>query len=629
MSLLQKIVAALLLLLLAVTGYGWWRTNQAASSPIADLNRPAVLAPAAAAGAVPAIDQATFRIAQRLAEHATTPEEQALAQQAVQLADHELDLAFAGAMRHIEAHPPVLSPEALAIQARLNKAQARLDSDTARVKRLTDELAKAPDPAKAALQDQLDLAQAQQELDQDEVTQANNDLMQAGGNVHQRIRMMQEQHEAAEHNRPAAPSGAPSAAANALGNLKGLVGAARQWYALYRKRGWLARAEQRAVDSATQLAAERPQLASELAATRQSAADGAAAAPPPQSGAAQTAAAQTAAVQGPAAAPGSAPAAPTLLTLTRRLAAEQSRLTIRDQRISDRKRLADTYGQWRGVVGTEADAVLHGALTSVAVVLVALLLLLYVDTWLEKLLARARIDRRQVATLRSVIGVSLQIVAVVVILVMLIGMPGQIGTMVALAGAGLTVALKDFIVGFLGWFVLMGRHGIRLGDWVEINGVSGEVIELGIFHTVLLETGNWTDPGHPTGRRVTFTNSFAIEGHYFNFSTTGQWLWDELVITVPYDRDPRAVADAIGKEVAAATAESSRQAEAEWLRASRGQRGTTISAQPAIAVRPAAGGVDIAVRYVTRATERFALRARLYQMAVQLLAQPHSQAATS
>jgi len=99
------------------------------------------------------------------------------------------------------------------------------------------------------------------------------------------------------------------------------------------------------------------------------------------------------------------------------------------------------------------------------------------------------------------------------------------------------VALKDFIVGFLGWFVLMGKNGIRLGDWVEINGVTGEVVELGMFHTVLLETGNWTDSGHPTGRRVTFTNSYAIEGHYFNFSTSGQWMWDELQVVLPTGQD--------------------------------------------------------------------------------------------
>jgi small-conductance mechanosensitive channel len=184
------------------------------------------------------------------------------------------------------------------------------------------------------------------------------------------------------------------------------------------------------------------------------------------------------------------------------------------------------------------------------------------------------------------------------------------------------VALKDFIVAFIGWFVLMGRNGMRRGDWVEINGVSGEVIELNMFHTVLLETGNWTDAGHPTGRRVTFANSFAIEGHYFNFSTSGQWLWDELSVMVPYGRDPHSIADALQKEVTKATADDARQAEEEWKRASRGQRGTGFTAQPGVAVRPATGGVEIAVRYVTRANERLALRARLYQTAVQMLGTP-------
>src|ERR1700693_6195928 len=179
--------------------------------------------------------------------------------------------------------------------------------------------------------------------------------------------------------------------------------------------------------------------------------------------------------------------------------------------------------------------------------------------------------------------------------------------------------LKDFIVGFLGWFVLMGKNGIRLGDWVEINGVTGEVVELGMFHTVLLETGNWTDSGHPTGRRVTFTNSFAIENHYFNFSTSGQWLWDELQVVLPIGVDPYPIVDAIQKKVLEATSESARQAEEEWKSAAHSRNGGTLSAAPAINVKPVIGGVEIAVRYVAKATERYQLRAKLYQAAVDLL----------
>jgi small-conductance mechanosensitive channel len=607
MSLPQKIGAVVLLLLLAVTGYGLWRTRQPDLTPVAALSGTPAAQPTAA-NALPVIDQKTLLVAQRLATHATTPEEVPLAQAAVQLADRELDLAFAGALRHLEAHPPALSAQAQQIQEQANAAQRKLDDDGARVRDLTAALAKAPNSQKASLQDQLDLAQAQQELDQDELTQTSDALLQAGGNVHQRIQLMQQEHESAEKNRPAASA----AQADALGGLKGLAGKVRQYLALSKKERWLAKAQANAAASAAELVSERAQMAASLAASR------------------QREVAATASQAAPAgAAGGGPPAATTLVAMTRQVAAEQSRLAIRDQRIEARHKLADTYGAWGSVVAGQASALLHSCLIDAAVVLGALLLLLFVDTWLEHLLARTRLDRRQLATLRSVIGVSLQIAGVVLILVVLVGVPGQIGTMLGLAGAGLTVALKDFLVAFVGWFVLMGKNGIRLGDWVEINGVSGEVVDLGMFHTVLLETGNWTDAGHPTGRRVTFTNSFAIEGHYFNFSTSGQWLWDELSVTVPFDRDTGRIAQAIEKEVSQATADNARQAEQEWRRSARG-RGTGISALPGVAVRPASGGVagvEIAVRYVTRASERYALRARLYQTVVGLLAQHPAAAA--
>jgi small-conductance mechanosensitive channel len=165
----------------------------------------------------------------------------------------------------------------------------------------------------------------------------------------------------------------------------------------------------------------------------------------------------------------------------------------------------------------------------------------------------------------------------------------------------------------------MGKNGIRLGDWVEINGVTGEVVELGMFRTVLLEIGNWTDSGHPTGRRVTFTNSFAIEGHYFNFSTSGQWLWDELQVILPSGQDPYPIVDAIQKKVLEATSEGARQAEEEWKNAAHSRPGGALSMAPAINVKPVIGGVELAVRYITRANERYQLRAKLYQTAVDLL----------
>jgi small-conductance mechanosensitive channel len=165
----------------------------------------------------------------------------------------------------------------------------------------------------------------------------------------------------------------------------------------------------------------------------------------------------------------------------------------------------------------------------------------------------------------------------------------------------------------------MGRNGIHVGDWVEINSVGGEVVEIGVFRTVLLETGNWTDKGHPTGRRVTFINNFAITGQYFNFSTAGQWMWDEITVNIPPGEDAGRTIAAIHQRVIEATAADAHLAEAEWQRATRHQGLSQFKATPSVDLRPAASGIDIIVRYVTRAGNRLEMRNKLYQAVIDLL----------
>jgi small-conductance mechanosensitive channel len=238
---------------------------------------------------------------------------------------------------------------------------------------------------------------------------------------------------------------------------------------------------------------------------------------------------------------------------------------------------------------------------------------------IDRLFTGMSTENKRIDTLRAVVKFATQAVGALVILFIIFGMPTQTTTILGLAGAGLTVAMKDFIVAFFGWFVLMGRNGIRVGDWVEINGVSGEVVEVGLLKTVLLETGNWTDSSHPTGRRVSFVNSFAVEGHFFNFTTSGQWMWDELKVFVPPSQDPYAVIDGIQKLVERETAANAGKAETEWRETTTKYRAKTLSAVPGINVQPTGGGIEVRVRYITRAYERHEARKRLYEAVVELL----------
>jgi len=599
MTILQKISALVLALLLAVAGIAWWKT----APPTARVTRQR----AAELAAAQLVDQSTYGTAQRLARLAETPEEQVFAQSALRVADHALAFAFTTALRDVEAHPPALSADARNIQDRIRKSQALLDADQQRVTELSATLQTAKEAQKAALQDELDLAQSQLDLDKDELEEANQDLLEAGGNLQQRIEVLQQEHEAEVKAHAAAAAAQPKLAEEQHGSLRRLL----EWLRLKQKRQELEDAEATAAKKAADLAAQRASLAvtletakagiSELAQHTKSAKD---------QGTPVTPAARIQHSHDDAA---------TLLGQTKLIAADQKVLTLLDRRSADQRQLAGIYAQWSAAVALQANGLAHALLLNALIVIVVLIVLLFLDRWLRHLLESPKLDRRQVETLRSIARIGLRVIAVIAILLILIGVPTQFGTMIGIVGAGLTVALKDFIVAFFGWLALMGRNGIRLGDWVEINGVSGEVAELGMFHTVLLETGNWSDSGHPTGRRVTFTNSFAIEGHYFNFSTSGQWLWDELQVVVPVGRDPYPIVDAIKKQVESATAESARQAEQEWQRAVPAQRGKVFSGAPGINVKPVVGGVEIAIRYITRANERFLLRAKLYQAAVDLL----------
>ena len=597
----QKVFAITIVLLLGATVYGLIRTTE-----------PPKIPPSAGKGKqAPAaqevqVDQSAIKTAQQLAPLATTPEERPLAQEALRLADYEVDLAFAAALLDATENPPKLSPEAKEIATRLQKAQKLLEKDQALVAQLTQEEAKATGSRKEALSDQLDLAKAQLELDQDELDDAKQDLIRAGGDLEDRLKEMEKEHEAVTHG---SGSALPNVAT--LPEEFGLLHIFQQWLGLHQKQLQLWRAKQEAEFAAIALTGqhkvleagieaaegESPQLAHRSQHSKQTEPVASASVP------------STLAPEDTAA----------LVAITKQIASDQKTLAGFDKRIETEKELADNYGKWIDVVAAKQRTLVNRGLRGVLIILAIAIVAIYFGTLLDKLLNRLTMDRRQMQSLHTVAHVTVRVVALLLVLLVIIGPPGQLGTFLGLAGAGLTVALKDFIVGFLGWFVLMGKNGIRLGDWVEIKGVTGEVVEIGPFHTVLLETGNWTDSGHPTGRRVTFTNSFAIEGHYFNFSTSGQWLWDELQVVLPAGQDPYPIVNEIRKKASEATKESAKQAEAEWRRATRSREMSSFSVEPAISVKPVVGGVEVAVRYITKANERYQLRAKLYQFAVEML----------
>jgi small-conductance mechanosensitive channel len=540
------------------------------------------------------IDLSPWQTAQTLAALAVSAEEAQYAREAEHLADHEVDQAFAAALRQatIQAQHRNLTGDALALSKKVDQLQQLVNQDLAAVSRLTP-----PDGGKGSNPSSddtdIEIAKAQLQLDSDELDDAQDDLARASGDQRAQIQSELTAHEATMKKYDSESHMDGQIAVLSVGRYGTLIGRLGAWNRQRTRQSLLEQAIQQTQNDIRMLTDQHNSLEAQLKATG------------PVGSVASDRTAKLAAIK-----EGSS---------------ERQLLTIYDDRIQTEQQLVTVYSKWSAQVLRQHRIVGHLILQSCAWVLVILILMVLGDALVRRLMAHPALERRQAQTLRMLLVVAVQLTGALLILLFLFGAPHETPTILGLTTAALTFALQDFVLAFFGWFVLMGKRGIRIGDWVEINGVSGEVIEVGLMRSTLLETGNLAERGTPTGRRISFMNSFAIRGQYFNFSTSGQWMWDEISVAVPASLDTTATMERILSAVQEETKENAGLAEQEWTRGAHGHSLATFRTDPAVNLRPSGSGVDVEVRYVTRASERFEMRNRLYRRVLNVLREPASE----
>jgi small-conductance mechanosensitive channel len=542
------------------------------------------------------VDQRPWQTIESLAPLAVSAEEQSLAREAERLADHEVDQAFAFALRQASLKTRTLTGNALAVQQKVAQIQAVVKEDQARVDALTASL-KQPNGA-IADSDDLDVAKAQLQLGSDELNDANEDLARLSGDKRGQIQDELTAREAAMKKYDSQASGGQIAILSST-NRRTLAGRISSWFDQRSRMDLIKQANADTDADIARLTAQHDDFEKKATAATASAA---------------------ATDQNNTAAPSDAVKS-RVARMGQAHALAQLHNIIEDQ-VETQKQLSAVYAKWLAQTQLQHSIITHLVLQSFAWIAFFILGGVLLTTGAQFLLNRMTMDRRRLHTLSTITILGIQIVTLGLVLLIIFGAPNQVPTILGLGAAGLTVVFQDFILAFFGWFILMGKNGIRVGDWVEINGVGGEVVEIGLFRTALLETGNWTDKGHPTGRRVTFINNFAITGQYFNFSTTGQWMWDEITVNIPPGIDSGKTIEAIHNTVIKETEKDAGLAEREWQSTTHHNGLSQFKAIPSIDMRPASSGVDIVVRYVTRAGDRFDMRNRLYQSVIDLLRKP-------
>lgn len=154
---------------------------------------------------------------------------------------------------------------------------------------------------------------------------------------------------------------------------------------------------------------------------------------------------------------------------------------------------------------------------------------------------------------RKVIGFVGYLLVALILLASLSQRLGELSVIFGVAGAGVALSLQEVIASAAGWIAVQFGGFYRPGDRVQVGGIKGDVIDVGILRTTLMEIGDWVHGDVYNGRIVRVANSFVFKQPVYNYSGEFAFLWDEFKIPVRFGSDwnlaKKLIADAVEAEV--------------------------------------------------------------------------------
>jgi len=185
------------------------------------------------------------------------------------------------------------------------------------------------------------------------------------------------------------------------------------------------------------------------------------------------------------------------------------------------------------------------------------------------------------------------------------------------AGAGIAFALQEVIASFAGWFAISFAGFYRTGDRVQLGGIKGDVIDIGVLRTTLMEVGEWVKGDLYNGRVVRVANSFVFKEPVFNYSGDFPFLWDEITIPVRYGSDYRLARKIIQDVADGLAGEYAAHATAAWKDMVRKYMIEDAQVRPLVSLAINDNWVEFTLRYIVdykrRRTTKDAMFSRILE----------------
>lgn len=197
---------------------------------------------------------------------------------------------------------------------------------------------------------------------------------------------------------------------------------------------------------------------------------------------------------------------------------------------------------------------------------------------------------------------------------------GRLSFALGVVGAGVAVALQDVVASIAGAFSIGFSKLYSVGDRVQIGDTRGDVIDIGLLRTTLMETGNWVSPDVYNGRLVRIPNSTVLKASVFNYSQGFQFVWDEIKTVFSVTSDCQLAREMLLRIAGTAVGEYLAEAQSSWKYISENFRTENPSLEPTVSLIVSGGSLDFSLSYVVDYRKRTAMKTQLYTKIVQEVA---------
>ncbi|REK03527.1 MAG: mechanosensitive ion channel family protein [Bacteroidetes bacterium] len=181
---------------------------------------------------------------------------------------------------------------------------------------------------------------------------------------------------------------------------------------------------------------------------------------------------------------------------------------------------------------------------------------------------------------------------------------GGLTVALGVAGAGIAFALQEVIASVAGWLAIMFAGFYKTGDRVQLGGIKGDVIDISVLRTTIMETGQWVDGDLYNGRIVRIANSFVFKEPVFNYSGDFPFLWDEIKIPVQYGSNYEKAKDIFSAIAVEVVGDYTKMSNQTWEKLVRKYMIENAQTEPMVTLIANDNWVEFTLRYVVSFKKR-------------------------